>query len=329
MTTLRRWARLALRMQRWEVLASVAGTAALLVAMLWLTRQLHLLADAHPRCLNPMVVPAGCEAYLKSFSDVAGWGYQALHASWAAPFAMGLVLGVPLVAREIEHRTAAMAWTLSRSRIRWLASRVVFVALLTTVLLCAVAIGSELLAAALAPNQQLASDFTWYGQRGPLIVVRGLAALGLGVAIGALIGRALPGLLVAAFASVLLFTAISLGMDRWNAAEAVAQPYGVSDPSALQLGQRVELPDGQVVGDAYLASMDNILIDGDGSVYSRFDPETGLPDRSSLVGHYRELVLPGERYPQVVARESAAVGATALLVLLAAAGIVRRRRPGG
>jgi uncharacterized protein (TIGR03382 family) len=118
-------------------------------------------------------------------------------------------------------------------------------------------------------------------------------------------------------------------MDRWNGSEAVVQPFEVdSDPGALHLGQQVELADGSVVGDAYLASLDNILIDGDGSVYSEFDPETGMPDQSSLVGHYRQLILPGERYPLIVARESAVNVGIAAVAALLAAWIVRRRRPG-
>jgi hypothetical protein len=329
MSGLPRWFRLGFRLQRWEALAAFGGTLGLLAASLWLTRQLHLLTAAYPRCLDPAVAGAECERYYQQFQGLATFGSLALHASWVAPFAMGLVLGVPLVSREIEHRTAAVAWTLSRSRMRWLAGRLAFVTVLTIVLLSAIAFVSEMLASALAPAQHLATDFTWYGQRGPLIVMRGLAALGLGVAIGALIGRALPGLLVAAFGSALVFTAISLGMDRWNASQAVPQPYGVEhDASALQLGQQVELLDGEVVGDAYLASLDNILIDGDGSLYAQFDPDTGLPDRSSLVGHYRQLVLPGARYPEIIVRESAVNGGAAVLALLVAAGVVRRRRPG-
>jgi hypothetical protein len=330
MKSIVRWLRLGFRLQRWEALAALGGTVGLLAASLWLTWQLHLLTEAFPGCLDPAAAAPNCERYYRQFQALAGWGSLALHASWAAPFGMGLVLGVPMVAREIEDRTAAMAWTLSRSRVRWLAGRLLFVTVLTVVLLMAISSVSELLASALAPSQQLATDFTWYGQRGPLIVARGLAALGLGIAIGGLTGRALPGLLVAALASALLFTAISLGMDRWNISQAVAQPYGVgSDPSALQLGQQVELLDGEVVGDAYLARLENILIDGDGSLYSRFDPVSGLPDRSSLVGHYRQLVLPGVVYPRVVVRESAVNGGVAVLALFAATGIVRRRRPGG
>ncbi|HET7581663.1 MAG TPA: hypothetical protein VFL75_02785 [Candidatus Limnocylindria bacterium] len=328
MSALQRWLRLALRMQRWEVIAVVTGTAALLGASLFVTQQLRDLAAAYPRCLDPTTVTAGCDAYHRAVGRLDMPASLLLQVSWAAPFGTGLVLGVPLVAREIEHRTASLAWTLSRSRVRWLVGRAAFVVLVTVALLAAVAITSELLAAAYAPARHLDSDFTWYGRRGVLLVVRGLVVLGLGISIGAVVGRALPALLVAVFGTVLLFTGISLAMDRWNAAEATARPYGQGESDALALGARIELTDGEVVGDAYLASLENIVIDADGSVYSRFDPDSGLPDRSSLVGRYRELMLPGERYPQVVARESAVGIGAAVLLLLAAGAIVRHRRPG-
>ena len=43
----------------------------------------------------------------------------------ALPFVVGILLGVPIVGRELELRTAALAWSLSGDRRRWLLSRVV------------------------------------------------------------------------------------------------------------------------------------------------------------------------------------------------------------
>jgi hypothetical protein len=322
------WLVLSFRLHRWEVLASAAGTALLAMGMLWFASQLRALSASEPGCPDPAAYVAGCEQFVQRFTELSDWGRQLLLVSWGTPFGMGLVLGVPLVAREVEHRTAGMAWTLSRSRAVWLAQRVAFLALVLIGLLAVLAVVSDILASAALPTQTLDSDFTWYGRRGGLIVLRGVLSLGIGVLAGAVIGRLLPGMLVAAFASVLVFTALSLGMDRWNASEAVAVPYGNAEPGALSLGQRVELTSGEIVGSAYLASLDNIVIDGDGAVYSRFDDETGLPDRSSLVGYELELFLSGERYAQVVVRESAVAGGIAVLAMLAAAAIVRRRRPG-
>jgi hypothetical protein len=52
MSGLRRRFVLAFRMQRWEVLAVVAGTTGLTAFALWLTRQLQVLAEAYPPCID-------------------------------------------------------------------------------------------------------------------------------------------------------------------------------------------------------------------------------------------------------------------------------------
>ncbi len=214
MNRLGSWPALSFRLHRWEVLASAAGVAVLAAAMLWFSWQLRTLAAGEPGRPDPAAYVAGCEQLAQRFGDMSGWGTQLLYLSWGAPFGMGLVLGVPLVARELEHRTASLAWTLSRSRAWWLAGRVAFLALVLIGWLVVLAIASEVLASAVLPTLHLDRDFTWYGRRGGLIVLRGLAALGIGVTIGAMLGRLLPAMLAAAFASVLLFTAVSLGMDR-------------------------------------------------------------------------------------------------------------------
>ena len=160
---------------------------------------------------------------------------------------MGLVLGVPLVSREIEQRTAAIAWTMSRSRTWWLARRAAFLVLVMVVLLIVVAVVGEVLASAAMPAQHLDRDFAWYGRRGALIVVRGLASLGVGVLVGAWLGRVLPALLVAVFASVLVFSGISLGMDRWIEGDAVVQKFDADRAGGRQLGERVLLPSGELI----------------------------------------------------------------------------------
>jgi hypothetical protein len=40
------------------------------------------------------------------------------------PFGVGLLAGVPIVARELEMRTAQTAWSLNGSRLRWLIRQV-------------------------------------------------------------------------------------------------------------------------------------------------------------------------------------------------------------
>ena len=262
---------------------------------------------------------------------MSGWAQGLLYLSWGAPFGMGLVLGVPIVAREVEGRTAGMAWTLSRSRVRWLAGRFAFAALVLVALLAAVVIASGLLAVAIVPNLQLDRDFTWIGRRDWLIVARGLAALGIGVLVGAVVGRQLPGLLAAAFASVLLFTGVSFAMDRWNETLAVViDPYATTDgvtEGSLGIGGGVELPSGELVSYAQIES-DTQYQDETGAIYTSWDEDTGLPDPATFVGWDRVRIIPGRLYPVVLARDAAMSLGVGVLAIGAAAIAVRRRRPG-
>lgn len=331
MTGLRRWASLSFRLQRWEVLASVAGTALLATVMLWFSWQLRGIAATEPACPDPQAYVAGCEAFAQRFQDLSGWAQGLLYLAWGAPFGMGLVLGVPIVAREIESRTAGVAWTLSRSRVWWLARRVAFAAVVLVVCLALVILASGMLAAAIVPNLQLERDFTWIGRRDPLILSRGVAALGIGVLAGAIVGRQLPGLLTGAFASVLVFAGISLAMDRWNETLAIViDPYATTDgvtEGSLGIGGGIELPSGELVSYAEITS-DTQFQDETGAIYTRWDEDTGKADPASFVGWDRVRIIPGRQYPVVVARDSAMSLGVGVFATGGAVVAVRRRRPG-
>lgn len=334
MTGFGAWLRLSFRLQRWEVLASALGMMLLAAMMLWYAWQLNALAAGAPNCTIlgevmdvPVPTPA-CDAFFQRFIETGSWADNLLRLSQVAPFVMGVLLGVPIVAREVESRTAAIAWTLSRSRVRWLAGRVAFTALVVIGLLAVVAVVSEVLASAMAPDAKMGSDFRWYGQRGGLIVVRGLAALGIGLTVGMLVGRVLPGLLVAAFASVLVFAAVSLGMDRLNRTDAILQAGSVDPTGALSFGQRVELATGEVVTWEEMQRREPTVIIGavSGEHGALFASELDLDDPSKVLGWDRALVVPGRFYPTVVLRESAVLGGAILLIGGLATWSLGRRR---
>ena len=320
------WLVLSSRLHRWEILAAAAGVAILSAAMLWFAWQLRTLAATDPGCVDPAAYAPGCSQLGQRFYELGSKAEWLSYLSWLAPFAMGLVLGVPLVSREVEHRTAGLAWTMSRSRTGWLAGRAAFLILVMFVLLIVVAVVGETLASATMPAQHLDRDFAWYGRRGALIVVRGLASLGIGVLIGAWLGRVLPALLVAVFASVLVFSAISVGMDRWIEGDAILQKFHADRAGGRQLAERILLPSGELIdygelqrrGLAYEVIQDDLL-------WAKPE-DIGHMDR--LIGYDRYLVVPGSRYPQIVLRESAAVGGAAVLFALAIILVVKRRRVG-
>lgn len=321
------WLVLSFKLHRWEVLASAAGVAILGAAMLWFTLQLRTLAGTEPGCVDPTSYAPGCERFAQQFYELSSKSEWLSYFSAVAPFGMGLVLGVPLVSREVEHRTAGIAWTLSRSRTWWLVRRGAFLAMVLVILLLAVAIVGEVLATAQMPNLHLDRDFAWYGRRGGLIVVRGLASLGIGILLGAVLGRVMPALLVAAFASVLIFTAISLGMDRWMESDAVVQAFGVDRSGGRLLGQRTELPSGEIVDYAELQRRGlsyEVIAEG-GELYAKPE-DIGHPER--IIGWDRELLVPGKLYPLIVLREAGVVGGVAVMLAAAAVFVVARRRPG-
>jgi len=320
------WLILSFRLHRWEVLASAAGVAMLSAIMLWFSWQLRTLAATDPGCVDPAAYAPGCTQLGQRFYELSSKAEWLSYLSWLAPFAMGLVLGVPLVSREIEHRTAGLAWTLSRSRSWWLARRGAFLVLVLVVLLLVVANVGEVLASAQMPAQHLDRDFAWYGRRGGLIVVRGLASLGTGVLVGAWLGRVMPALLVAVFASVLVFTGISLGMDRWMEDDAITQAFDADRAGGRQLGQRVLLRSGELIdsGELLRRGLAYEVIQDD-RLWAKPE-DIGHLDR--LVGYDRYLVVPGSLYPRIVLRETAVVGGTAVLLALATTFVVGRRRPG-
>jgi hypothetical protein len=321
------WLILSFRLHRWEVLASVAGVALLSAGMLWFAWQLRDLAAAEPRCLDPMTYVAACEQSPQAFYELSDKAEWLSYLAWLGPFGMGLLLGVPLVSREVEHRTAAVAWTLSRSRTWWLARRAAFLILVLAVLLLVVAVMGEVLASAQMPTRHLDRNFAWYGRRGGLIVVRGLASLGIGVLVGAWLGRVMPALLVGIAATILVFSGISLGMDRWIQGDAIVATPTDDSAGARSLGQRVELPSGELVDYGELArrGLSVEVIDEENRLFA--DPaDIGHPER--MIGLDRTLLVPGRLYPQIVLREAVVVGGAAVLLAIAATFVVSRRRPG-
>lgn len=200
------------------------------------------------------------------------------------------------------------------------------------VLLGVLAVTSELLAAAFMPQANLAQDFTYYGQRGWLILVRGVGALMVGMLVGAVIGRVLPAVLASALVIGLVFTGVSLATDRWNASEAITRTPMTSegdpmafDTSVLTVAYGIETRDGEFLTyeEFFRRGLDFQMNDEQGRVYtSQEDFEAGR-----FVGYETQLVIPGSRYGEITAREGLVVATLALAMLGGTALVVRRRRP--
>ena len=137
-----------------------------------------------------------------------------------APAVIGLFWGAPLIARELETGTAALAWNQSVTRTRWLAVKLVIgalTAMAVTEALClmqtwwavpisaAVADGSG---AGVAQSRFSQLNFATHG-----ITPLGYAAFAfaLGVTAGALIRRTVPAMAV----TLAIFAALQVAMPLW------------------------------------------------------------------------------------------------------------------
>jgi hypothetical protein len=150
-----------------------------------------------------------CSAIVNSLSLGNHWAYDLTFLSLAVPAVLGLLIGAPLVAGEVETGTGNFAWTQSVTRGGWLLAKAGW-------LLLAAAVWGGCLAAlvtwwsgprnALYGNAFQANDFDMQG-----IVPIGYAVFGvaLGIAAGALLRRTLPAIAVtlAAFVGVRVLVA--------------------------------------------------------------------------------------------------------------------------
>jgi hypothetical protein len=274
----------------------------------------------------------GCEALVEAFWPVASQaGFVASPIAVLLPFVVGLLLGVPVVGREIEMRTATLAWSLSGDRRRWLLSRLLPVLALAVIGLVVGAVLVAEMARAAHPWNYLGPgripSLTEIGSEGAPLVGRGLMALGLAVLAGAVIGRTLPAFAVsAALSFVFLFagvpahqTAVGSQLAVWRGAPYGGDTVGFGDLPHLYWGeyrQEYRLRDGQIVYDYWESGAelcgctDHALDEWIEENVTQF-----------------ELVVPLEQYGTFEATETAlttGIGAVALLLTFP---VVARRRP--
>ena len=313
--------RLAFRMQRLELLNLLAAAVLITVASLliaWGASEARASFDA---CYQAQGTDTGC-ATSPSLNDFSTFGGFARIGAFLTPFALGLFLGVPVVAREIEGRTAAIAWTLSQSRIRWLIQRVLPLAVVAIVLSAAVGIGSELVTRT-NPFADYASNpgFADYTARGVLLPVRALVVLLLAVAVGAMVPRQLPALLLAIGVTVALFVGLAIGMDAWMTAEAQPIPIDVSGRFPWSGGEP------RIFDVAYQEDATGKVISMN-DFYNRYG-DVALPDGEQAPPGFTQVAIgiPGDQYWTWAGRDSAVYGALAGASGGLAAVVVRRRRP--
>ncbi len=285
--------RLLVRQHRWVVIAVAIAALGLAAAgvVAWSALSGHS-TPAHcieDRFLDP--IPPECvgtEEYLRQNEELAG---RVMAAMAVLPLLGGILLGAPLVASEIETRTATIAWSLGPSRRRWLAIRIAILGLGFAAVLIPSAIAADMLAAVRPPQYDMSTaTLVDYGLRGPIVVFRGLAAFAIAVAAGLALGRTLPALLVAGVGVILLWNVVgSLQYEGWPAAGTFTPR---EDQFFVQTGDSVGAP---VKGDA------------------------GAPQE--VTG------IPGEKLAFIAWREAALLTGLTIILLGGSVILVERRRP--
>jgi hypothetical protein len=305
-------------MQRLELLIFIAAAVLVTVASLliaWGSSEARASFDA---CYEAQGTDAGC-ATSPSLNDFSMWGGFARISAFLTPFALGLFLGVPIVAREIEGRTAGIAWTLSRSRTRWLIQRALPLVVMVVVLAAAVGIGSEFVTRT-NPFADLAANpgFADHTARGWMLPVRALAVLALGIAVGAMVPRQLPALLLAGAVTLALFVGLSIGIDIWMTSEA--EPIPIIDETQFGNGPRI-------FDVAYQDDVTGEVISMN-DFYNRYGEDVFVPDGGLPEGFTEVAIgIPGEEYWTWALRESAILAGLAIASGGLAILVVARRRP--
>lgn len=311
MNTTLGWARLSFRLQRWEIVFAALVCIGLAAVGLWLTADMRgVLAT----CGGP-TAPEACDL-VYAFQNTHGNAVQMTQMGIGfAQYAVPLVLGVPIVTREIEQGTAMIAWPLAASRLRWLAWRVAPVLLIGLALIGLLAFAAEELAAAYLPTADL--GFANHGARGISMLSRAALVLVAGMAVGALIGRLLPALLIGIVLAVGVSAALDAALPHWVESAELPQNESIfAGANALNTGFEYRAPDGGPISDEEAEALHQ-------EVYEEFGEQAD----PALLPQEVFFGVAASRYAEVLARESAALGAATVLVGALAVLIIRRRRP--
>jgi hypothetical protein len=309
------WARLTLRLSRFELLAFGGFVALFIVATVLTAARIDSVRPPVECLVNFEAPPLGCDlksnAWYEAQNGVAGLSVGLLI---FLSFAAGLFLGVPVVARELERGTARLAWSLAPSRMRWFLARLLPLLVLLAIVTFLAGIAVDRYVASTTMETDLSNSFLAFGFRGLLIASRAVFVFAVGVAVGAVVARALPGIILAAVIATIGLAGGAQVHQMILASEAVAIPMDPNNNNPTQgdlfIDQKFVLPDGTLVDYGYFGGADP---------YDEF----GMPKYPIVM-----LVVPGERYRFVETREALALAAGSLVALVLAGFVVSRRRPG-
>jgi ABC-type transport system involved in multi-copper enzyme maturation permease subunit len=144
-----------------------------------------------------------CQSQLSAFQqDYFSWADHLPHLLMLLPGLMGVFVGAPLVARELESGTFRFAWTQGRSRVQWIVTKLVLLAVVLTSFALAF---SALFTWWFGPFDAITGRMSAYGAyeiSGLVFAARTLFGFTLGAMLGLLIRRTVPAMAATAAAWV-------------------------------------------------------------------------------------------------------------------------------
>lgn len=324
--------RAGLRLQRFEILACLAAGLVLAASALFVwfrLTSLHVEGGcfqyiAGPGGIPPCTLGAGRDAALTAFNAINESDAKAVMLLMAViPLLIGMVLGVGVVAPEIESGTAPSMWVLARSRTRWLWGRMLPSLVAAIAVLALLAVASQILWLArepYLPNPWL--NFDDASLHGPILVAKGLAAYGVGLAVGALLGRNLPAVILAtAVIWIGLAGTGNVARSLWMQAEG-PNHFVVADPN----GDVLAFPGGYITGGGVRTPDGRIFTDAEGwDLVPAGEPDPDAWVTAHLTRFY--YGVPGDLFPAWDAAETGGYALVGLLGVGAAFLLVRGRRP--
>jgi hypothetical protein len=200
------------------VVVLAAGTT-LLAALV--NQQLDA-GGATPDCIARWLGGGGADAAGPCAAAVEAWA--AVNSGMAAkvqvlmtviPLVVGLLLGVPLIARDLEERTVSTAWAFAASRRRWLLHQLIPMVAIGVFLGGLLALASASLEDSRSVGGLWTSTFADASSFGSPVLAHALAALAVGLISGAVIGRTLPALIVAGVVVTVSLAVVGSAQSGW------------------------------------------------------------------------------------------------------------------
>ena len=265
-------------------------------------------------CFDPGSTDPACVARavdVNRYQDFAGnWLTAVALVAAYVPALAGFILGIATVAKELDQRTAVLAWSVGSSRRGWLLQRTLPLVGLLVVLGIAAAQLIPALARLRTPGYELPVEFDTIPYLGLGPAAFAVSAFGLTVLVGAMLGRILPSLLAGGAFVVFATLLIAQGNERLTAGESIVVESTMSIPGR-PIDALLRTPDGRIIG-------------WDEAFPDYVDENTGQPKEGVTE---MSRVIPIEIYPQVAARYVLLHLVVGLAALTLAFAVVERRSP--